>query len=131
MTAPLDTPRGRAELLLQPDLLLRAVGHSSPQKLVRWRRKDQVYAARFKHNYTTPYSLDQCREDLALIRVGDAVATLQDGLAEETETELRTLAYLWNKRVRQLLLYDRVRDVYNRVKRSRNDQWELLPYLFR
>ncbi|XP_043215744.1 uncharacterized protein LOC122378576 isoform X1 [Amphibalanus amphitrite] len=107
MTAPLDTLRGRAELLLQPDLLLRAVGHSSPQKLVRWRRKDQEYAASFKDNYTAPYSLSQCRRELELIRLRDVVSKLQDGLGEETRSELLAAATLWNKSVRKLLLYDR------------------------
>ena len=41
LTAELDTPRGRAELLLQPELFLRAVSEAVPAKRDWWQRLDQ------------------------------------------------------------------------------------------
>ena len=41
LTAELNTPRGRAELLLQPELFLRAVSEAVPGGRAVWQRRDQ------------------------------------------------------------------------------------------
>ena len=62
LTAELDTPRGRAELLLQPELLLRAVREAVPGERAAWQRTDQKKAEKWAANYTPPTTYQQCRQ---------------------------------------------------------------------
>ncbi|KAF0301666.1 hypothetical protein FJT64_003085 [Amphibalanus amphitrite] len=64
LTAEPDTPRGRAELLLRPELLLRALGEAVPREMDRRREEDREEKEAWEGNYQPPATYQQRREEL-------------------------------------------------------------------
>ena len=64
LTAELNTPQGRAELLLQPELFHRAITESVPADRDFWEEMDKNTASEWADNYLPLLTYQECREKL-------------------------------------------------------------------
>ena len=128
LTAELGTPRGRAELLLQPELYLRAVRETVPARSAWWQRVDQREAEQWRANYTPYNTYQQCREILEEIFCCDLEPWLRDDLPGLDGPTAAATARLWRQNTRHLLSGDRLREAYTATTRW-SDRWQLVKYL--
>ena len=136
LTAELDTPRGRAELLLQPELQLRAVSEAVPGGRDWWQETDQEQAEKWAANYkprTTSYQ--QCRQEMEWALSCDLELTLRrdlrelDGRTEAAAIQRRAAtARLWRRRLEHLLSGDRLWTEYTAASTRWSDRWQLRQY---
>ena len=128
LTAEPDTPRGRAELLLRPELLLRALGEAVPRKMDWWREEDREMKEAWEGNYQPPATYQQCREVLEPDLSCDLQHWLRDDLPEMDGPTVVAAAGLWRRRTQQLLTGDRLRAAYDAAVGRWPDRWQLLQH---
>ena len=128
LTAELETPRGRAELLLQPELLLRAFSEAVPTKSDWWQRKDQDTAEKWARNFTPPPTFHRCQRRLHRDLSKIQESQLRRGLPELDDPTVAATARSWRRRLEQLQSGDRLREAYTAVTRW-PDRWQLLQYV--
>ena len=128
LTAELNTPRGRAELLLQPELFLRAVSEAVPGRRAVWQILDQREAEKWRANYQPHPTYQQCREVLENNVRDDLESWLRDDLPELDGPTAAATASLWRQNMQHLLSGDRLREAYTAVTRW-PDRWQLVQHL--
>ncbi|KAF0307334.1 hypothetical protein FJT64_021281 [Amphibalanus amphitrite] len=128
LTAELDTPRGRAELLLRPELLLQALRVNAPSKMDQWLDMDQKVKNRWISNYRPMRTYQETRERLEQFFNHNLHNQFQYRLPEMDAASVATAAGLWRRRLQQLLSGDRLRTAYNAVTGWWPDRWEMMPY---
>ena len=128
LTAELNTPRGRAELLLQPELYLRAVSEAVPAERDWWQRLDQREAEKWRANYRPHATYQQCREWLENAVRCDLESQLRRRLPELDGPTAAATARLWRQNMQHLLPGDRLREAYTAVTRW-PDRWQLVQHL--
>ncbi|KAF0288695.1 hypothetical protein FJT64_012931 [Amphibalanus amphitrite] len=128
LTAEPDTPRGRAELLLRPELLLRALGEAVPREMDWWRGRDRELKEAWEGNYRPPATYQQRRERLELLLSCDLQHRLRLKLPEMDGPTVVATAGLWRRRMQQLLTGDRLRAAYDAAVGRWPDRWQLLQH---
>ena len=128
LTAELDTPRGRAELLLQPELYLRAVSEAVREERDWWQSTDQEMADRWAGNYRPPTTFQQCQEWLEGLLSCDLESGLRHCLPELDGPTAAATARLWRRRLEHLLSGDRLWRQYTAVTTRWPDRWQLLQF---
>ncbi|XP_043215537.1 uncharacterized protein LOC122378492 [Amphibalanus amphitrite] len=128
LTAELDTPRGRAELLLRPELLLQAVRVNAPGKMDWWRRNDWRVKNDWMSNYRPMRSYQVIRVELEQFFNTNLHRQLHHKLPEMDAASVATTAGLWRRRLQQLLSGDRLRTAYDAVTGWWPDRWKMTPY---
>ncbi|KAF0307707.1 Reticulocyte-binding protein 2 a [Amphibalanus amphitrite] len=128
LTAELDTPRGRAELLLRPELLLQAVDVNAPVKMDQWKQIDRVVRNGWMRNYRLMRTHQETREKLELFFNTNLHEYLHSLLPEMDAATVDATAGLWRRRLQQLLSGDRLRVAYDAVTGWWPDRWEMTPY---
>ncbi|KAF0306873.1 hypothetical protein FJT64_002352 [Amphibalanus amphitrite] len=128
LTAEPDTPRGRAELLLRPELLLRALGEAVPLMKLVWGVMDREMKEDWEGNYRPPATYQQCREELKRILSCDLQDWLRVKLPEMDGPTVVATAGLWRRRTQQLLTGDRLRAAYDAAAGRWPDRWQLLQH---
>ncbi|KAF0307200.1 hypothetical protein FJT64_021411 [Amphibalanus amphitrite] len=128
LTAELDTPRGRAELLLQPELLLQALRVNVPGKMNWWRDIDRAVENRWMKNYRPLRSYQETRKMLEQHINANLHEWLHDDLPEMDAASVDVTAGLWRRRLQQLLSGDRLRTMYNAITGWWPDRWKMTPY---
>ncbi|KAF0292018.1 hypothetical protein FJT64_009962 [Amphibalanus amphitrite] len=130
LTAEPDTPRGRAELLLRPELLLRALGEAVPREMDWWREVDRETKEAWEGNYRPPRTYQQRREVLErhLRLPGLLQFWLRVKLPEMDGPTVVATAGLWRRRLQQLLSGDRLRAAYDAAVGRWPDRWQLLQH---
>ncbi|KAF0307339.1 hypothetical protein FJT64_021287 [Amphibalanus amphitrite] len=128
LTADLNTPRGRAELLLRPELLLQAVRVNAPGKMDQWRNMDQVAKHRWMSNNRPMDTYQGTREWLERQINTNLHELLHRGLPEMDAASVAATAGLWRRRLQQLLSGDRLRTAYEAAVGWWPDRWEMMPY---
>ncbi|XP_043211737.1 uncharacterized protein LOC122376107 [Amphibalanus amphitrite] len=128
LTAELDTPRGRAELLLRPELLLRAIREAIPGAMIMWKVIDDMMEKNWTQNYLPQPSYQWLRETLAQHLSCDLQYNLRVKVQPEMDgpTVVAT-AGLWRRRLQQLLSGDRLRKAYDAAVSRWPDRWQLVP----
>ena len=111
LTAELNTPRGRAELLLQPELYLRAVSETVPALRDWWQRKDQETAkpSRIASEQQITYQkwLLEANLNTFLMEM-----RLSGCLPELDGPTVAITACLWRQNIQHLLSGDRLREAF-------------------
>ena len=102
LTAGLDTPRGRAELLLRPELLLQAVRVNVPGKMAWWRDIDRAEENRWMKEYRPMPTYQKIREKLELQINTNLHEWLRVKLPELDAASVDVTAGLWRRRLQQL-----------------------------
>ncbi|XP_043212199.1 uncharacterized protein LOC122376402 [Amphibalanus amphitrite] len=128
LTAELDTPRGRAELLLRPELLLQAVRVNAPGKMDQWRCADQAAKNMWMSNYRPMATYQEIHEILEWQKNTNLHELLHSRLPEMDAASVDATAGLWRRRGQQLLSGDRLRTAYDAVTGWWPDRWEMMPY---
>ncbi|XP_043239710.1 uncharacterized protein LOC122390629 [Amphibalanus amphitrite] len=128
LTAGLDTPRGRAELLLRPELLLQAVRVNVPGKMNWWRDIDRATKNMWMKNYGSMRSYQETREKLEQHINTNLHVWLRVKLPEMDAASVDATAGLWRRRLQQLLSGDRLRTMYNAVTGWWPDRWEMTSH---
>ncbi|KAF0290336.1 hypothetical protein FJT64_011454 [Amphibalanus amphitrite] len=128
LTAELDTPRGRAELLLKPELLLQALRVNVPGKMNQWRAIDQKEENRWMKNYRPMRSYQEIREKLEQHINTNLHEWLRVKLPEMDAASVDATAGLWRRRLQQLLSGDRLRTMYNAITGWWPDRWEMTSH---
>ncbi|KAF0306862.1 hypothetical protein FJT64_021758 [Amphibalanus amphitrite] len=128
LTAEPDTPRGRAELLLRPELLLRALGEAVPWVMDVWRELDRERKEAWEGNYRPPATYQRCREVLEQHLSCDLQYNLRVKLPEMDGPTVVATAGLWRRRMQQLLTGDRLRAAYDAAVGRWPDRWQLLQH---
>ncbi|KAF0289540.1 hypothetical protein FJT64_012239 [Amphibalanus amphitrite] len=130
LTAEPDTPRGRAELLLRPELLLRVLGEAVPREMDVWREVDREEKEAWEGNYRPPATYQQRREELEqqLSLSGLLQFWLRLKLPEMDGPTVVATAGLWRRRMQQLLTGDRLRAAYDAAVGRWPDRWQLLQH---
>ncbi|KAF0290626.1 hypothetical protein FJT64_011208 [Amphibalanus amphitrite] len=128
LTAELDTPRGRAELLLRPELLLQAVRVNAPGIMDVWRDIDRRKKNDWMSNYLPMCSYQGTREWLERFLDINLHRQLHHRLPEMDAASVAATAGLWRRRLQQLLSGDRLRTAYDAVTGWWPDRWEMTPY---
>ncbi|KAF0287482.1 Reticulocyte-binding protein 2 a [Amphibalanus amphitrite] len=128
LTAELDTPRGRAELLLRPELLLQAVRVNVTGKMVWWRDIDQAMENMWMKNYRPIYTYQKIREKLERHINTNLHESLCVKLPEMDAASVDATAGLWRRRLQQLLSGDRLRTMYNAITGWWPDRWEMTSH---
>ena len=130
LTAELDTPRGRAELLLQPELLLRAVNEAVPSRRAAWQILDRMEEAKWGASIKPLDTYQQCRETLEKhLFHANLENWLRHALPELDGPTVAATARLWRRRLEHLLSGDRLREAYTTVTTRWPDRWRLQQYL--
>ncbi|KAF0298933.1 hypothetical protein FJT64_003750 [Amphibalanus amphitrite] len=128
LTAEPDTPRGRAELLLRPELLLRALGEAAPREMDWWREVDRRRKEDWEGTFRPPATYQWCREVLEENLSCDLQDWLRDDLPEMDGPTVVATAGLWRRRTQQLLSGDRLRAAYDAAVGRWPDRWQLLQH---
>ena len=128
LTAELNTPRGRDELLLQPELYLRAVSEAVPGGRAAWQRTDQETAERWAGNYPPPTTFQQCQRQLEGVLSCDLESWLRRDLPELDGPTVTATARLWRRRLEHLLSGGRLWRQYTAVTTRWPDRWQLLQF---
>ncbi|KAF0309379.1 hypothetical protein FJT64_019502 [Amphibalanus amphitrite] len=129
LTAEPDTPRGRAELLLRPELLLRALGEAVPRWMDRRREVDRETKEAFEGNFRPPDTYQQQRREVLEQDLScDLQYWLRLKLPEMDGPTVVATAGLWRRRTQQLLTGDRLRAAYDAAVGRWPDRWQLLQY---
>ena len=130
LTAELNTPRGRAELLLQPELLLQASREAEPIIWrVVWQRQDQINAEKWRANFLPHFTYQQCREEAANALSRHLESGLLHCLPELDSPTAAATARLWRQGIQHLLSGDRLREAYTAATTRWPDRWRLAQYL--
>ena len=129
LTAELDTPRGRAELLLQPELFLRAVSEAVPAWWAVWQRQDQEEEEKWRANFTPHRTYQQCREVLEGILSCDLESRLRRRLPEPDGPTAAATARFWRQNIQHQLSGDRLWRQYTAVTTRWPDNWQLNKHL--
>ena len=129
LTAELDTPRGRAELLLQPELYLRALRETVPMGSAVWQREEKKMAAKWGANYKPHDTYQQCREWLEKDPRCHLESQLRRYLPELDGPTVAATARLWWQNMQHLLSGDRLREAYAAVTTRWPDRWQLVQHL--
>ena len=129
LTAELDTPRGRAELLLQPELLLRAFSEAVPGGRAAWQEIDQKEAEKWAANFTPPTTYQQYRQLVERILSCDLKYSLRRDLPGLDGRTAAATARLWRRRLEHLLSGDRLWTEYTAASTRCPDRWQLWQYL--
>ena len=131
LTAEFDTAQGRSELLMQPELLLRAVREAALDKLPMWDYLEQDLAKKWEASYPRPDTYQQCREDLEETLSCDLESWLREDLPELDGPTVTTTARLWRQNMQNLLSGDRLREAHTAVTARCPDRWQLRQYIVR
>ena len=129
LTAELDTPRGRAELLLQPELLLRAFSEAVPGMRKKWHKMDENTAEMDAGNCRPHETYQQCRQDMERYLSCDLEAIIRRDLPELDGPTAATTAHLWRRCLEHLLSGDRLWVKYTGATSRWPDRWQLCQYL--
>ena len=129
LTAELDTPQGRVELLLQPELFLRALSEAVPGKRDWWQGDDQMKAEQWRANFVPRDTYQQCRQWLEECFSCQLEYSLRDDLPELDGPTAAATARLWRQYAQRLLSGDRLLEAYTAVTTRWPDRWQLLQYL--
>ena len=130
LTAGPDTPRGRAELLLRPELRLRALREAVPWWSDWWQGKDREEAEQWEANYKPAITYQQCRQLVELhLSPGHLEFCLHDDLPELSGAAAAATARSWRRRLEDLLAGDRLWAEYTARRARWPDRWRLRQYL--
>ena len=129
LTAELNTPRGRAELLLQPELYLRALSEAVPAKRAVWQRLDQRNEEQWRANFTPQDTYQQCREELENNVYCDLESHLRHRLPGLDGPTVAATARLCRQNIQHLLSGDRLRKAYIAVTARWPDRWQVVQHL--
>ena len=129
LTAELDTPRGRAELLLQPELYLLALSEVVPAGKAWWQREDQKSAVIFGASLLPLRTYQQCRERLEDDFSINLEYNIRHFLPELDDPTVAVTANIWRWHLQLLLSGDRLREAYTAVTTQWPDRWQLCQYL--
>ena len=129
LTAELDTPRGRAELLLQPELLLRALSEAVPDRRAVWHIVDEKPMKSWKEEYPLMTTYRECRLLMEPLLRRDLKAWLRLRLPELDGPTVAAAARSWRRRLQRLLSGDRLREAYTSVTGQWPDKWQLRQYV--
>ena len=125
LTAELDTPRGRAELLLQPELLLQAATEAASGNAATWRSLDQVTAERWQSIHSAPLSYRKCREELETLLSSDLETRLRRQLPELDGPTAAAIARPWQQQLQRLLTDGGLQEKYTSITTPTVNQWEM------
>ena len=128
LTAELDTPRGRADLLLQPELLLRVLKVTVPLELTPWWGTDLLEKKRWAGNYRPLKAYQKCCEVLERLLNSNLHHRLRDKLPDLDGRTVAAMADLWRRRIQYRLSGDQLRRDYDAAISQWPDRWELLQY---
>ena len=133
LTAELNTARGRAELLLQPELFHRALSEAVPQRRAAWQTVDQNEEELRGRgaNLDPPTTYRECREQLEKGSRCDLESQLRHRLPELDGPTAVATARLWRQHDQHLLSGDRLREAYIAVTTRWPDRWQLCQYLMK
>ena len=131
LTAKLDTSRGRAELLLQPELFLQAVTETVPGMRAAWQKKDQLMLKLWAVNYQPLQPYQHCRQWLEGAFSCPLKRWLYHRLPELDGPTVDATARHWHQRLQHLLSGDRLHAEYTTVTTRRADRWQLRQYALR
>ena len=129
LTAELDTPRGRAELLLQPELLLRALSEAVPEEWNHWQWRDRDDTEQWTGNHSPPSTFHQRRLWLEHDLKQDMESRLRRRLPELDDATVTATVRLWRQNMQHLLSGDRLRETHTAVTTRWPDRWQLNKYL--
>ena len=115
LTVDLNTPRGRAELLLQPELFLRAVSETVPALRNWWQRHCQREEEQWRANYQPLDTYQLYREAQQHNIRCDLQSRLRHRLPELDGLTAAATARLWRQNIQHLLSGDRLREAYTAV----------------
>ena len=128
LTAELDTPQGRAELLLQPELLLWAFSKAVPvMRNVLWQREDQKRLEMWRANFVSHDTYQDLQEWLERKLSNDLKYCLRDKLPELDRSTVAATACFWRQRLEQTL--SRLPEAYTAVTTRWADRWQLRQYM--
>ena len=127
LTAELDTPRGRVELLLNSNLLLRAYQETKCEPFFEkeMKRLELTYDPRT----FSPPSFQQVREELERDYRCDVESRLQR--AQRVHGTLTAItARSWKQAIGRLLSGEELRTKYDALTRVMPDRWQMRQYTF-
>ena len=128
LTAGLDTPRGRAELLMQPELMLKAVSEAVPALRDWWQRQDQHLAELWKDNFGPLKTYQQRRQNLQDTLSWPMKRWLHHRLPELDGPTVEATARHWRQNIQHLLSGDRLREAHTAVTTRSAHRWRLRQY---
>ena len=129
LTAGLDTPQGRAEVLLQPELQMRAVIEAVPTGRSVYQRMDRETVEEWKQNYEPLPTYQSLRLKLEQTLSEDLEATLRRFLPEMDDLTVASTARCWRQHLVQLLDGDQLRARYAAITTRLADNWRLRQYV--
>ena len=127
LTAELDTPRGRADLLLNPDLLLQACLETGSDPV--WKKDLERWHVYDQKCWWHPTYLQQIREELE----DDLRCDMEGRLTRSPNldgTLITIAARNWKMAIRRLLSGEELRTEYDALVRTLPDRWHLRQYAF-
>ncbi|XP_043246338.1 uncharacterized protein LOC122393925 [Amphibalanus amphitrite] len=127
LTADLDTPRGRVELLLQPELLLQAVREAVPQKVEFWKSRDDAMGRGWMVNYFPPRTYHERLSMVIQHLDQDLRGTLGRIRPDLDGTTLDAKAKIWRRELEDLWSGGRLRRAVD-AARKWPDNWNLAQF---
>ncbi|KAF0287120.1 hypothetical protein FJT64_014425 [Amphibalanus amphitrite] len=127
LTADLDTPRGRVELLLQPELLLQAVREAVPQKVEFWKSRDDAMGRGWMVNYFPPRTYHERLSMVMQHLDQDLRGTLGRIRPDLDGTTLDAKAKIWRRELEDLRSGHRLRRAVDAASRW-PDNWNLAQF---
>ena len=132
LTAELNTPWGRAELLLQPELLLQVFAEAVPDRSLEWEEIDEDNARHWSANFQPMKTYQECRRFIAR-RL--ELMTVDKERADEALSSVlpelggQRVAQFWRQRLRQILTGDELQVWRDLATGQWKDNWKLRSLL--
>ena len=132
LPAKLNTPLGRAKLLLQPELLLQAFSEVVPTIAADYRQKDEELVELWEKEFQPLESYQDCRDvlrDNMALPAAVLEARLRERLPERSGEETAAAVRLYRSRMQYLLSGDQLRSQYDAVTTRCADRWQLRQFV--
>ncbi|KAF0313134.1 hypothetical protein FJT64_016275 [Amphibalanus amphitrite] len=131
LTAELDAPRGRAELLLRPELLLQAISKAVPKELSRRKAADHEVMLNWRPDERAHQTYQDWKVMLEERFRSNLKQTLRDCLPELDSMLVASAAGLWKRHLQDLLSSDHLQAKYTEARCQGRDNWQLRPLLIK
>ena len=134
LTAELDTPRGRADLLLNPDLLLQACSETGSESV--WKKYLERWHVYDPKCWWQLPSYQQVRKELEDDLRCDMDSRLRRSPQPNHQTPnlsepmVASAARNWKMAIRRLLSGEKLRTEYDALVNTLPDRWQLRQYAF-